>query len=140
MALEVPEDKFLLISIFGEAFQNVEVAKILRPMEMGSSSTCPAHMRKATVWRWSDPDLVREIVSAVKEAVDIPVVAKLTPTVPNIADIAAAAIQGGADGLCAINTMGPECYESHGHPVLTNGSGGVSCKIFCQEHWNVCAK
>ena len=47
---------------------------------------------------------------------------------PNIADIAAAAIQGGADGLCAINTMGPECYESHGHPVLTNGKGGVSGK------------
>merc|ERR1711991_557828 len=78
--------------------------------------------------RGQDPDLVREIVRAVKAAVDIPVVAKLTPNVPNIADIAAAAIQGGADGLCAINTMGPECYESHGHPVLTNGKGGVSGK------------
>ena len=53
---------------------------------------------------------------------------KAHPNVPNIADIAAAAIQGGADGLCAINTMGPECYESHGHPVLTNGKGGVSGK------------
>ena len=47
-----------------------------------------------------DPDLVREIVHAVKAAVDIPVVAKLTPNVPNIADIAAAAIQGGPT-VCA---------------------------------------
>ena len=45
---------------------------------------------------------------------------------PNIADIAAAAIQGGADGLCAINTMGPNAMKP-GH-LLTNGKGGVSGK------------
>ena len=129
-ALEVPEEKFLLISIFGGSVtEYVEVAKILAPHGDGLelNLSCP-HAKGYGRAMGQDPDLVREIVRAVKAVVDIPVVAKLTPNVPNIADIAAAAIQGGADGLCAINTMGPECYESHGHPVLTNGKGGVSGK------------
>ena len=75
-----------------------------------------------------DPDLVREITAAVKAVVDIPVIPKLTPNTPDIADIAAAAIAGGADGLCAINTLGPGYTSAHGHAVLSNGAGGMSGK------------
>jgi dihydroorotate dehydrogenase (NAD+) catalytic subunit len=50
----------------------------------------------------------------------------LTPNVPNIGEIAAAAVEGGADALCAINTVGPAYYTAHGHPVLTNKMGGMS--------------
>ena len=32
--------------------------------------------------------------------------------------------------------MGPECYESHGHPVLTNAKAAYRAKTFCQELWN----
>ncbi|MFT5335708.1 MAG: NAD(P)H-flavin reductase, partial [Halioglobus sp.] len=35
---------------------------------------------------------------------------------------------GGADALCAINTVGPGYTSAHGHPVLSNGSGGMSGK------------
>ncbi|HAK52973.1 MAG TPA: dihydroorotate dehydrogenase, partial [Gammaproteobacteria bacterium] len=53
---------------------------------------------------------------------------KLTPNVPNVGEIAAAAAEGGADALCAINTVGPAFYTSQGHPVLTNTLGGMSGK------------
>ena len=35
---------------------------------------------------------------------------------------------GGADGFCAINTVGPGYTSAHGHPVLSNGAGGMSGK------------
>ena len=63
-----------------------------------------------------------------KAVVDIPVVPKLTPNTPNIAEIATAALAGGADGICAINTVGPGYTSAHGHPVLSNGQGGISGK------------
>jgi dihydroorotate dehydrogenase (NAD+) catalytic subunit len=75
-----------------------------------------------------DPDMVREIVAAVKAVVDIPVIPKLTPNTPDITVIARAAEAGGADGFCAINTVGPGYTSAHGHPVLSNGAGGMSGK------------
>ena len=72
--------------------------------------------------------MVRDIVSAVCNAVDVPVIPKLTPNVDNIAVIGQAAVAGGAAALCAINTVGPGYTESHGHPVLSNGLGGMSGK------------
>ena len=58
-------------------------------------------LRDAGMAMGQDPELVQDIVSAVKAAVDIPVVAKLTPNVPNIGEIAAAAAAGGS---CAVLT------------------------------------
>jgi len=128
--LRVPEDRFLLISIFGGSVSEyVEVARKLGPHADGLelNLSCP-HAKGYGMAMGQDPDLVREIVSAVKDAVDVPVVPKLTPNVPNIGEIALAAAEGGADAICAINTMGPELYTFAGHPVLSNGKGGVSGK------------
>eukprot|EP00731_Ephydatia_muelleri_P018077 Em0011g117a len=52
-----------------------------------------------------DPELVRNICSWVRSAVQIPFFAKMTPNVTNIVDIATAAKEGGADGVTAINTI-----------------------------------
>ncbi|MFT4671443.1 MAG: dihydroorotate dehydrogenase subfamily 1 [Pseudohongiellaceae bacterium] len=128
--LTIPEDRFLLISIFGGSVEEyVDVAKIMAPHSDGLelNLSCP-HAKGYGMAMGQDPALVEEIVRAVKAAVDVPVIAKLTPNVPNIGEIAAAAVAGGADGICSINTMGPECYEAHGQPVLTNEKGGVSGK------------
>jgi dihydroorotate dehydrogenase/NAD-dependent dihydropyrimidine dehydrogenase PreA subunit len=46
-----------------------------------------------------DPDLARTVVSIIKKAVKVPVVPKLTPNVTDITAIAAACVEGGADGL-----------------------------------------
>jgi len=126
----IPEDRFLLISIFGGSVNEyVEVAKKLAPYGDGLelNLSCP-HAKGLGMAMGQDPLLVKEIVSAVKAAVDIPVVPKLTPNVPNIDEIAKAASDGGADAICAINTMGPERHEAHGHPILSNKEGGISGK------------
>lgn len=127
-SLQVPEDRFLLTSIFGGSVDEiVEVAILLAPYSDGLelNLSCP-HAKGYGMAMGQDANLVREITSAVKQAVDIPVVPKLTPNVPNIGEIAAAAVEGGADALCAINTVGPGYYSAFGEPVLSNKMGGMS--------------
>jgi dihydroorotate dehydrogenase (NAD+) catalytic subunit len=128
--LNIPADRFLLTSIFGGSVEEfVAVAKILAPVSDGLelNLSCP-HAKGYGMAMGQDPELVREITAAVKAAVDIPVIPKLTPNTPDIGKIAAAAIAGGADGLCAINTVGPGYTSAHGHAVLSNGAGGISGK------------
>nr|XP_009684258.1 PREDICTED: dihydropyrimidine dehydrogenase [NADP(+)] isoform X2 [Struthio camelus australis] len=52
-----------------------------------------------------DPELVRNICRWVRQAVQIPFFAKLTPNVTDIVKIAMAAQEGGADGVTATNTV-----------------------------------
>jgi dihydroorotate dehydrogenase (NAD+) catalytic subunit len=128
--LEVPPDRFLLTSIFGGSIEEfVEVARVLAPYSDGLelNLSCP-HAQGYGMAMGQDPELVRDITAAVKAAVDIPVVPKLTPNAENIAEIAEAAVAGGADALCAINTVGPGYYTAHGSPVLSNELGGMSGK------------
>ena len=128
--LHIPDDRFLLISIFGGSIEEyVAVAKILAPVGDGLelNLSCP-HAKGYGMAMGQDPAMVLDITAAVKAAVDVPVIPKLTPNVPNFAEIAEAAIAGGADALCAINTVGPERKSQHGYPVLSNGVGGVSGK------------
>ena len=129
-ALTIPADRFLLISIFGGSVEEyVAVAKVMASHGDGLelNLSCP-HAKGYGMAMGQDPELVKEIVSAVKAAVDIPVIPKLTPNVPNIGEIAQAAVDGGADAICAINTVGPESFRSHGHEIFSNGKGGLSGK------------
>lgn len=68
------------------------------------------------------------VARAIKEEVpDIPLIVKLAPNVPDIGRIAAAVVEAGADGLCAINTMPGMIIDiESGQPVLQNRSGGIS--------------
>ncbi|XP_038601220.1 dihydropyrimidine dehydrogenase [NADP(+)] [Tachyglossus aculeatus] len=52
-----------------------------------------------------DPELVRNICRWIRQAVQIPFFAKLTPNVTDIVSIATAAYEGGADGVTATNTV-----------------------------------
>ncbi|MBW2968111.1 tRNA-dihydrouridine synthase [Candidatus Woesearchaeota archaeon] len=128
--ISLPDNRFLLTSIFGgNAEEFVKVAKILAPHSDGLelNLSCP-HAKGYGMAIGQDPEAVRGIVSAVKNAVGIPVVAKLTPNAPDIAAIAKAAVEGGADAICAINTVGPGYYTHDGNPVLLNEQGGMSGK------------
>ena len=67
------------------------------------------------------------VTRAVKAEVDMPVVLKLAPNVPDIGRIAAAVVDAGADAICAVNTMpGMAIDITSGQPVLHNKSGGMS--------------
>jgi dihydroorotate dehydrogenase (NAD+) catalytic subunit len=67
------------------------------------------------------------VTEAVKSGVECPVSVKLAPNVPNIARIARAVVEAGADVITAINTMPGMVIDVHsGRPVLTNRVGGLS--------------
>ena len=76
----------------------------------------------------SSPEKVESIVASVKGVSRLPVIAKLSPNVPDIAAISAAAERGGADALCLINTVGPGMAIDirARKPVLSNLFGGMS--------------
>lgn len=55
----------------------------------------------------NDPTPMVESIEVAKSEVDIPVLIKLSPHVSNISEFAEAAEDAGADGIVAINTVGP---------------------------------
>ena len=96
--LTIPEDRFLLVSIFGGSVAEfVEVAKIMAPVANGLelNLSCP-HAKGYGMAMGQDPDMVKEVTAAVKAVVNIPVIPKLTPNTSNIGEIALAAVDGGA--------------------------------------------
>lgn len=74
-----------------------------------------------------DPKAAAEVTRAVKAATSKPVFMKLTPNVTDIAEIAKACEEAGADGLCLINTLlGMRIDLKSRKPIIANRTGGVS--------------
>ena len=74
-----------------------------------------------------DPHAAAEVTRAVKAVTNKPVFMKLTPTVTDIAEIARACEDAGADGLCLINTLlGMRIDLNTKRPVIANRTGGLS--------------
>ena len=74
-----------------------------------------------------DPKAAAEVTKAVKAATSKPVFMKLTPHVTDIAEIAKACEDAGADGVCLINTLlGMRIDLKSRKPVIANRTGGVS--------------
>lgn len=72
-------------------------------------------------------DTLSEVVSAVKKVVTKPLYVKLSPNVNDILSIARAAVDSGADGLVAINTLlGMRIDIKTRKPVIANRVGGLS--------------
>jgi len=75
----------------------------------------------------TDAKLAEETVSKVKKVFSRPVIAKLSPNVTHIAEIAAACENGGADAVSLINTLvGMAVDINTFRPRLTNNTGGLS--------------
>ena len=74
-----------------------------------------------------DPKAAAEVTAAVKAVTDKPVFMKLTPNVTDIAEIAKACEDAGADGVCLINTLlGMRINLNTKKPIIANRTGGVS--------------
>lgn len=87
--------------------------------------SCPNLQKKVLIAQ--DATLTAETVIAVKKVSKIPVIAKLTPNVTNILEIALSAEDAGADGLALINTLGAMVIDTAKRkPLLGNVSGGLS--------------
>jgi dihydroorotate dehydrogenase (NAD+) catalytic subunit len=75
----------------------------------------------------SNPTLAESTVREVKKVFQRPVVAKLSPNVTDIAEIARACEAGGADALSLINTLAGMAVDIETfRPRLTNNTGGLS--------------
>lgn len=75
----------------------------------------------------TDPCMAAEVVKAVRKVTDKPLIIKLSPNVTDIASIAKACEDEGADGISLINTlMGMRFDLRTGKPVLANVTGGYS--------------
>ena len=74
-----------------------------------------------------NPHAAAEVTRAVKAVTNKPVFMKLTPNVTDIAEIARACEDAGADGLCLINTLlGMRIDLNTRRPVIANRTGGLS--------------
>jgi dihydroorotate dehydrogenase (NAD+) catalytic subunit len=74
-----------------------------------------------------DPDAVGAIISSVKGAVRIPVMAKLTPNTHRLLDVARAVEAAGGDAIVAINTVKAMAISVEARrPILFNRTGGLS--------------
>jgi dihydroorotate dehydrogenase (NAD+) catalytic subunit len=75
----------------------------------------------------ANAEMCRRLVAAIRAACPFPLIAKLTPNVTSIADIAKAAADGGADALSVINTLLGMAVDWRGkRPLLGNIVGGLS--------------
>jgi dihydroorotate dehydrogenase (NAD+) catalytic subunit len=73
------------------------------------------------------PDEARSLLRRLRPLTDKPLVAKLTPNVPDPAPIAAAAEEGGADAVSLINTLRERPLDPQtGGPWLGGEGGGLS--------------
>lgn len=104
--------KVLVASIMEEGRRECWHEIVQRVQETGVDAfelnlSCPHGLpeRRMGMAMGEDPDRVREVVGWVKEVSTIPVWAKMTPNVGHPAEPALAAVEGGADGLAAINTI-----------------------------------
>jgi len=124
--IKIPNDKFLLISIFGKDEKDfLETAKILYNFADGFevNLSCP-HASRYGQAIGKDLNLVKKIIKNVS-SLGKPVFAKISPNL-DIKESVLAMVNGGASGIVAINTKGPEEVLFDNFFVLSNKKGGVS--------------
>lgn len=73
-----------------------------------------------------DPEAVGAIISACRTRTQRPLLAKLAPNDPDLANTVRIATEAGADGLTLVNTMPGALLDGEGHPGVGAGAGGMS--------------
>ncbi len=74
----------------------------------------------------ADPAAVADIIGRCRRATRRPLVAKLSPALPDIPALAAVVRDAGADGVSVVNTLPGMALAPDGAPRLGNGNGGAS--------------
>ena len=77
----------------------------------------------------ANPELCRKYCQAVKRGSKLPMMAKMTPNITDMVEVAKACLEGGADGIAAINTIKSICNvdlnKKIGMPIV-NGKSSIS--------------
>lgn len=127
-------DKVLIASIMGSNEEDwCELARLVT--EAGADMielnfSCPqmtSHAMGSDVG--SNPELCRKYCNAVRRSTKLPFMAKMTPNITDMCDPAIASIEGGADGIAAINTVksiiNVDLDKKVGLPII-NGKSSIS--------------
>ena len=120
----------IFVSIFG-ADEN-EFAKVVKTLDGNDfiayelNLSCP-HVSGVGTEIGHFPEEVSKVTKAVRASTKKPIFAKLSPNTDRLVEVAQAAVDAGADGFTAINTIRafPIDVET-GRPALSNGYGGLS--------------
>ena len=119
----------VLVNVVG--FAEDEYARVIRRLDpVGGmvgyelNLSCP-NTSAGGIEFGADAGAVGRIVASCRAVTERPLVAKLSPALPDIPALAEAAVQAGADGISVVNTMPGLVYE-RANPRLGNGGGGVS--------------
>jgi len=127
-------NKVLIASIMGSNEEDwVELARLVTEagadmIEMNLS--CPqmtSHEMGSDVG--TNSELCRKYCKAVKRGSSLPMMAKMTPNITDMVPVAIACLEGGADGIAAINTIKSICNidleKKVGLPII-NGKSSIS--------------
>lgn len=120
----------ILVSVFGGSAAEIdEVVGMLDANDFAGyelNLSCP-HVMGVGTEVGHHPELVGEIVGHAKSRTSKPVFVKLSPNTDRLLEVAASAVDAGADGLTAINTVRAIAIDVHtGRPSLSNVYGGLS--------------
>jgi len=121
----------VVVSIAGETLEEYEElagrldgAEGVDALEVNIS--CP-NVRRGGMLFGADPDMAFEVLSAVRGATRMPVIAKLTPHASDVVAVAKAAREAGVDAISLINTLvGMAVDVEARRPKLGNVTGGLS--------------
>ncbi|MBW3633824.1 MAG: dihydroorotate dehydrogenase [Chloroflexi bacterium] len=88
--------------------------------------SCPNVARGGYCFGW-DPEMSAEVTQAVRSVTTLPLIVKLSPGASDIAAVARAVEDAGADAISLINTLvGMAIDVRRRKPLLANQTGGVS--------------
>lgn len=124
-------DTAIVVNVYGACPEDyVEVARALEPEDgvaaLELNLSCP-NVKEGGVLIGKSPRAIEQVTRAVRGATSRPLWVKLTPNVSDIVEVAAAAVEGGADALSLINTfVGMAIDVETRRPKLSNVTGGLS--------------
>ena len=120
----------IIVSIFGGGPQEfARVTEILEGNEFLAyelNLSCP-HVEGVGTEIGHDPEIVAGVVKAVRAKTQKPIFAKLSANTHRTLEVGRAAVEAGATGLTAINSMGAMAIEVEtARPTLAHKFGGLS--------------
>ncbi len=123
-------DTAIIVNACGSSIDEyVELCKILNTLDIDGvelNLSCP-NVKEGCMAFGNTYDGVKQVTSKVRKVLDKPLIVKLTPNVTDIASIAKAVEDGGADAVSLINTLlGMKIDIDKRKPVLANNTGGLS--------------
>jgi len=120
----------IIISLVGSVSEDFEMMvnqfKNCKITAYELNLSCP-HVAKVGLEVGDDPELVKKIVSTVKNSTEVPVIAKVGLGTTHYLNTVKAAIDSGIDAITAINTVRAMAIDVETQrPILSNKFGGLS--------------